>query len=429
MNIKFSRRPVKLFVVVVALLITFAAGNITGYLAHPALAAQEPSQFKVFWEAWDLVLAHFVDRDKIDYTTMTYGAIQGMLDALGDKNHTVFFPPEIAKQEASSLEGSFEGIGAYVSKDKELFTITAPIHGSPAEAAGILAGDVVLAVNGENIGDLQEWQVISKIRGPAGSKVTLTVLHPQATDPIDITIVRGRITIDSVLWARIPGTNLVYLQITQFAADTSKELQKALQTITDEAAQGQPVGGIVLDLRNNPGGYLQESIQIANQFLKEGAIILNERDAHGNVSTYNVNGNGLARDLPMVVLTNEGSASAAEILAGALQDNNRAKLVGQTTLGTGTVLQPFTLSDGSLLRLGVTNWLTPKMHLIKNQGIQPDVKIEQKASVKLIDGTRLQNMTRSQLLEQDDHQFNSALLLLRLQTLPKTQTATTNATQ
>ncbi len=429
MNIKLPKRTLKITVVVLAILIAFSAGNLTGYLARPVLAAQEPSQFKIFWEAWDLVLAHFVDRDKVDYTTMTYGAIQGMLEALGDKNHTVFFPPEIAKQEASALEGSFEGIGAYVSKEQDLFTITAPIHGSPAEAAGILAGDIVLAVNGENISELQEFQVIGKIRGPAGSKVTLTVLHPEATDPVDITIVRGRIMIDSVLWSRIPGTNLIYLQITQFAADTSKEMQKALQAIHDEADSGKPVDGIVLDLRNNPGGYLQEAIQIGNQFLKPGDIILNERDSHSNVSTYNVTGNGLARDYPIVVLINQGSASAAEILAGALQDNGRAKLVGQTTLGTGTVLQPFTLSDGSLLRLGVTNWLTPKMHLIKDQGIQPDIKIEQKPSVRLIDGTRLQTMTRTQLFDQDDRQFNSALLLLRLQTMPKTQTATAGASQ
>lgn len=429
MNIKLPRRLVMSIIGVFTVVVAFGAGNITGYLARPVLAAQEPAEFKVFWEAWNLVLGHFVDRDKVNFTNMTYGAIQGMLEALGDKNHTVFFPPEVAKQEASALEGSFEGIGAYVAKDKELFTITAPIHGSPAEAAGILAGDVVIAVNGEDITSLQEWEVVSKIRGPAGSKVTLTVLHPEAVDPIDIVIVRRRIEIDSVLWAKIPGTNLVYVQITQFAGDTSKELQKALQAIHDEEAKGQPFDGMILDLRNNPGGYLQEAIQIGNQFLKEGDIILNERDAQGNISTYKVKGDGLAREIPLVALVNQGSASAAEILAGALQDNNRAKLVGQVTLGTGTVLEPFTLSDGSLLRLGVTNWLTPKLSLIKNQGIKPDVQIEQKASIKMIDGTLLQTMTRDQLLAQDDRQFNSALLLLRLQTMPKSQTATTKATK
>jgi len=429
MKIKLPRRLVTRIIVLFTLLATFGAGNITGYLARPVLAAQEPTEFKVFWEAWDLVIGHFVDRDKVNFTNMTYGAIQGMLQALDDKNHTVFFSPEVAKQEASSLEGSFEGIGAYVAKDKELFTITAPIHGSPAEAAGILPGDVILAVNGEDITSLQEWQVIGKIRGPAGSKVTLKVLHPDAVDPIDISIIRGRIDINSVLWAKIPGTNLVYVQITQFAADTSKELQKALQAIHAQETKEQPFDGMVLDLRNNPGGYLQEAIQIGNQFLKEGQIILNERDAHGNISTSKAQGAGLAREIPLVALVNQGSASAAEILAGALQDNGRAKLVGQVTLGTGTVLEPFTLSDGSLLRLGVTNWLTPKLSLIKDQGIKPDVKIEQKASIKLIDGDLLQKMTHDQLLAQDDRQFNSALLLLRLQTLPKSQATTATVTK
>ncbi len=426
---KLHKRKFLTIFFVLTIVVAFGAGNLTGFLARPVLAAEAPPEFKVFWETWDLVLAHFVDRDKINFTNMTYGAIQGMLDTLGDKNHTVFFPPEVAKQQENSLEGSFEGIGAYVSREKEQFTITAPIHGSPAEAAGILAGDIVLAVNGEDITSLQEWEVIGKIRGPANTQVVLTVLHPDAVDPVQITITRGRITIDSVLWARIPGTNLAYVQITQFAANTSKELQTALQAVQTESAKGPKIQGLVLDLRNNPGGYLQEAIRVGSQFLPEGEIILNERDAQGKISTYKVEDDGLAREIPMIALINEGSASAAEILAGALQDNNRAKLVGQTTLGTGTVLQPFTLSDGSLLRLGVTNWLTPKLALIKDQGIHPDVKIEQKPSVKMIDGTALQKMTRDQLLDQEDHQFNSALLLLQLQTLPKSQTAATTVTQ
>lgn len=427
MKLRLYRRWLVNTFFIVTILLAFSVGNVTGYLARPALAAEAPTEFKIFWEAWDLVLAHFVDREKIDYTNMTYGAIQGMLNALGDTNHTVFFPPEVAKQEASSLEGSFEGIGAYVSSENELFTITAPIHGSPAEAAGILAGDIVLAVDGEEVTGLQQWEVIGKIRGRAGTPVVLTVLHPDTTEPVDITIIRGRIEIDSVLWSRVPGTNLAYVQITQFAADTSHELEVALQAIRDEAASGKPVEGLVLDLRNNPGGYLQEAIRVGNQFLDEGEVILHERDGKGNVSTYDVTGDGLARDIPMIVLINEGSASAAEILAGALHDNDRARLVGQTTLGTGTVLQPFTLSDGSLLRLGVTNWLTPDMALIKDQGIAPDVKIEQQASVHMIDATILQTITKEEFSQQADRQFNSALLLLRLQTLPKIQTATAGA--
>jgi len=428
MKLQLHKRWLLSVVFVFTIVTAFGAGNVTGYLARPVFAADEPSEFKIFWEAWDLVLAHFVDRDKINYTNMTYGAIQGMLNALGDTNHTVFFPPEVAKQESSSLEGSFEGIGAYVSRENERFTIVAPIHGSPAEAAGILAGDIVLAVDGEDITELQEWEVISKIRGEAGTPVVLTVFHPDGEEPVDVTVIRGHIEIDSVLWSRIPGTKLVYVQITQFAADTSHELQVALEAIAAAATGEQPIDGMILDLRNNPGGYLQEAIQVGNQFLNEGAVILHERDGKGNVSTYDVTGDGLAREIPMIVLINQGSASAAEILSGALQDNRRAQLVGQTTLGTGTVLQPFNLSDGSLLRLGVTNWLTPNMALIKDQGIHPDVVIDQKASVKMIDATTLETISKEEFGQQEDRQFNSALLLLRLQTLPQSQTATTGVT-
>lgn len=395
------------------LMVAFLFGHITGWFVRPAIAADAPPEFAVFWEAWDIVLTHFVDQDKIDFKRMTYGAIQGMLNTLGDENHTVFFDPETARLQENALEGSFEGIGAHVSMESGQFTIVSPIRGSPAEAAGLLPGDVILAVDGTSIVGLPEWDVISRVRGPAGTAVILTVLHPDTTEPIEITVVRDRIELESVVWTRIPGTELAYLQITQFAGDTNFELMRSLQAIRDEAKQGHAVQGIVLDLRNNPGGYLHEAVRVGAQFLESGGIVLHERDAKGLVETHKSYGNGLARDLPMVVLINQGSASAAEILAGALQENGRAKLVGDTTLGTGTVLHPFTLSDGSVIRLGVTNWLTPKFHLIKNQGIQPDIKVTQKASVTLIDATVLQELVDQQPWRTDDLQFNAALLALR----------------
>ena len=400
----------------------FAAGNVTGFLARPALAEDgEPAEFAVFWEAWDLALEYFVDQDRIDFRAMTYGAIQGMLDTLGDENHTVFFSPETAEQMESGLEGSFEGIGAYVSLDGEVFTIITPIHGSPAEDAGILAGDVVLAVDGQEITGMAEWEVISLIRGPAGTTVVLTVLHPEAEEPVDIEVVRGRIDVESVLWARIPGTNLVHLQITQFAGDTGQELRAALGEILQTPNGVQPVGGIILDLRNNPGGYLQEALRTAYQFLPQDQIILHEKDAKEQITTYRSLGRGLARDIPMVALINPGSASAAEILAGALQENERAKLIGEATVGTGTVLRPFTLSDGSLLRLGVTNWLTPKYNLIKGRGIQPDVMVEQGPSVEMISSVLLGELDAQGVLAHEDIQFQTALRMLDLMAKPQNQ--------
>lgn len=402
------------------LFLTFLAGNLTGWMARPVLATQEPmtfpTEFDIFWEAWDVVVEHFVDRDKIDFHRMTYGAIEGMLNTLGDQNHTTFFPPETARLQANALEGSFEGIGAHVSMEEGIFVIVAPIRGSPAEAAGIQAGDRVIAVDGVPTTDMAEWEIIDRVRGPAGTTVTLTILHPDASELIDIDVTRGRIELESVTWAPIPGTNLVYIQLSQFAADTNFELINTLKEI-QQHAETEPVQGILLDLRNNPGGYLLEAIRVAAQFLDEKAIVLHERDAEGNITTHRTRGNGYARDLPLVVLVNEGSASAAEILAGALQENQRAQIVGATTLGTGTVLQQFTLSDGSVIRLGVTNWLTPDFHLIKNQGIQPNVPIAQPESISLVDAMTLEQRMGESSWSTDDRQFNAALLLLRLKTI------------
>ncbi len=400
-----------------AFLATFLAGNVSGWLTRPLLAAQTPPEFAIFWEAWEIVVDNFVDQEMIDFQKMTYGAIEGMLNTLGDQNHTAFFTPEVAELQANALEGSFEGIGAHVSMENEQFTIVAPIRGSPAEAAGILAGDIVLAVDGVPTEGMAEWEIIDRVRGPAGSSVVMTVLHLGATDAVDITVVRGRIELDSVSWTRIPETDLAYLQITQFASDTNFELLAALREIQRAAEGDRPIRGVLLDLRNNPGGYLLEAVRVGSQFLDDGLVILHERDAEGNISTHYARGRGYARELPMVVLINNGSASAAEILAGALQENGRAQLVGETTLGTGTVLQQFTLSNGSVIRLGVTNWLTPQFNLIKNQGIQPNTKITQTATTQLVDAVQLEQLVDIEPWSTADRQFNAALLLLRLSTL------------
>ncbi len=410
-KLRFMGRVTPVLITSLLLLLSFLVGNITGYMARPLLAQSETPEFQLFWEVWTLVEEHFVDRDRIDPQTMTYGAIRGMLNTLGDENHTVFFTPQEAEQQADSMEGTFEGIGAYVAQENGLFRIVSPILGSPAEAAGILAGDLVIAVNGEEILGQPQWEVISKIRGPAGTSVILTVVHPDSDDTVDIEIVRGHIDIKSVLWSRLPETDLAYLQITQFAADTDQELLDALRAIK---AEPQPIRGILLDLRNNPGGFLSQALLVSSQFLHEDEVILHERDARGNISTYNVNGPGLAREIPLVVLINEGSASAAEILAGALKENGRAKLVGQTTLGTGTILRPYTLSDGSLLRLGVTNWLTPEQKLIKGEGITPNIVVKQATSVDRIDSLDLQMLDVDEIHRSADRQFNMGVTFLKL---------------
>lgn len=404
----------------------FVAGGVTATLARPAIAAEAPPEFAVFWEAWDLVVDHFVDRDKIDFRAMTYGAIEGMLASLGDEGHTTFLSPEAVKQHETSLQGAFEGIGAYVSMENDHVTIVAPIDGSPAEAAGILAGDIILAVDGESIEGLTLNQVIAKIRGPAFSEVVLTVLHPDAEEPEDIVIVRQKIELDSVNWNIIPGTNIVYLEINQFAADTGQELAQALLEIDAARVAGKPVEALVLDLRNNPGGYLREAIKVASQFLPKGEIILQEADAEGNVNVYRSRGWGYAREIPLVVLINEGTASAGEITAGAIKENGRGVLIGETTFGTGTVLNQFNLSDGSAILLGVTNWLTPQGNLIKGQGIAPDVEVNLDTSVRQINARQLRELTPGEIQESEDIQFLEALnyLLGELRPVAKSQPKT-----
>ncbi len=401
------------FLLILSLMLgSFVAGGVS---VSSLAAAENPPEFKVFWEAWDLVVAHFVDQDKVDFTAMTYGAIEGMLSTLDDEGHTTFLSPDALKQHESSLEGEFEGIGAYVSLEDGNITIVAPIDGSPAEKAGILPGDVILAVDGENVEGRTLNDVIGLIRGAADSPVVLTIRHPEADEPVEIVIIRGRIELESVNWTMIPGTDLAYVQITQFAAKTGQDLEDALREIDNRRLSGEPISGLVLDLRNNPGGFLREAIKVGSQFLPKGEIILQEKDASGNVDSYPSRGLGYGRKWPMVALINKGTASAGEITAGALKENGRALLIGETTFGTGTVLNQFGLSDGSAILLGVTNWLTPKGNLIKGQGIDPDIAVELPTGVVQLNARRLSEIDPDALTDMEDTQLLEAINQLKEQ--------------
>lgn len=421
-KIKKYLQHMAIVVVVLSLMLgSFVAGGIS---ASSVDAAENPPEFNVFWEAWDLVIANFVDQDKIDFTAMTYGAIEGMLSTLDDEGHTTFLSPAAVEQHNSSLEGEFEGIGAYVSLEEGEITIVAPIDGSPAEKAGILAGDVILAVDGENVQGRTLNDVISLIRGPADSPVLLTVRHLDADEPVEILVVRGRIELESVNWTMIPGTDLAYVQITQFAAQTGQELETALREINNRRMRGEAINGLVLDLRNNPGGFLREAIRVGSQFLPRGETILQEKDASGNVESYKSRGTGYAREIPLIALINAGTASAGEITAGALKENGRAVLVGETTFGTGTVLNQFNLSDGSAILLGVTNWLTPKGNLIKGQGIVPDSPVTLPTGNLQLNARRLSEVDPSLLGEVEDTQLLEAINQLQGQIEATPSTAT-----
>ncbi len=403
---KFARRVALSAVIFWLMALAFVGGNISGFSIRSAMAAEErPSQFIIFWEAWDYVVAHFVDRERVDFAAMTYGAIEGMLASLGDEGHTTFLSPDAVRLHQTSLEGSFEGIGAYVSMEEGEVLIVAPIDGSPAEQAGILAGDVILEVDGNPVEGKSLDQVIFLVRGPANSEVVLTVRRPEVREPLQVLITRARIEVPSVSWSPIPNTDISYIKISQFTASVDRELEVALR----EISEAQTNQGIILDLRNNPGGFLQQAIQANSQFLPKGDLILIETDANQNQTVHRSRGLGYAREMPLVVLINEGTASAGEITAGALKENERALLIGETTFGTGTVLNQFGLSDGSAILLGVTNWLTPDGNLIKGQGVTPDLEVTQPASAKKVSAEMLRSLTAEQFGTVEDDQFLKAL--------------------
>ena len=403
---KYARRVALSAVIFWLMALAFVGGNISGFSIRSAMAADErPYQFTIFWEAWDYVVTHFVERERVDFSAMTYGAIEGMLASLGDEGHTTFLSPDAVKLHQTSLEGSFEGIGAYVSMEEGSVLIVAPIDGSPADQAGILAGDIILEVDGESVKGKSLDQVIFLVRGPADSEVVLTVRRPEVLDPLTVSITRDRIEVPSVSWSPIPNTDVSYIKISQFTSGVDRELEAALREISETNVNQ----GIILDLRNNPGGFLQQAIQANSQFLPKGDLILIESDANQNQTVHRSRGLGYAREMPLVVLINEGTASASEITAGALKENDRAILIGETTFGTGTVLNQFGLSDGSAILLGVTNWLTPSGNLIKGQGVTPNFEIEQPASTKNVSAEMLRNLTADQIAAIEDDQFLKAL--------------------
>jgi carboxyl-terminal processing protease len=359
--------------------------------------------FETFAEAWNLVQDNYVDRSAVDSTKMAYAATSAMLDTLGDVGHTRFLSPDALREEDDLLAGKLEGIGAEVTIQNGQPTIVAPIPGSPAQRAGLRPGDVIERVNSQDTTGLTLEQVLSLVRGPADTTVTLTVVHKGETTPVDIPIVRAKITIPSVSWALLPGTSVAHVLVHQLAEHATDELTAALGD-----AQAKGATAVILDLRNDPGGFRDEAVGVASQFLKEGDVLL-EQDSQGRRTNFPVKPGGVALDLPLVVLVNEGTASAAEIVAGAIQDHQRAQLVGQTTFGTGTVLSTYKLGDGSAILLGTAEWLTPNGRQIWHHGIAPDVSVAMPTGAAPLVPEDEAQMTSAQLEASQDAQLLRAL--------------------
>jgi carboxyl-terminal processing protease len=381
----------KLTVMVGLVVVTVFGAFSAGYIARaiqapagtPAVAAATappspqitfsdedvPPEFNVFWEAWAFIEQEFygelpADEDRV------FGAIRGMVNAYGDEN-TAFIEPSRAAIFREDVSGSFEGIGAAVRMDEMgRLVIAEPFAGRPAAEAGMLRGDVVLSVDGTSLQGLSLYESISLIRGPAGTTVVLTVFRDGVDEPFDVPIERARIELEVVESERLEG-NIGYVRLTEFSRGATGKMAEAIKELSDEG----PLEGLILDLRDNPGGLLDESIFVSSQFIDEGVITI-ERLKGDEEQVFEAQPGGAALDVPLVVLVNRGSASASEIVAGAIKENGRGTILGEQTFGKGTVQIPHTLSDGSELRVTIAEWLTPNGEQINGEGMVPDVYIE-----------------------------------------------------
>ena len=362
--------------------------------------------YSLIQEAWKTINQVYVDRTAVNQQNLTYGAISGMVTALGDTGHSTFLTPDMVKSEHNFTQGEFEGIGALLEMRNGRATIVTPFDGSPAQKAGVKPGDVILKVDGKDVSGQSLTQIVDQVLGPAGTQVTLTLQDPNTGTTRDVTITRAKIQIHNVTWHMLPGTTLAHVRVAAFSDGVTADLKKALQ---DAKAQGAT--GIILDLRNDPGGLLSEAVSVASQFLADGNVML-EKNAQDQIKPLPVEKGGVATEIPMVVLINNGTASAAEIVSGALQDAKRATLIGETTFGTGTVLNEFPLSDGSSLLLATEEWLTPNGKSFWHKGIQPDIQVSLPANVSPLIPEQEQGMTAQQIQDSQDTQ-----LLKGIQTL------------
>jgi len=324
--------------------------------------------FNQFWEVWDKVKDKYVKQPVKD-TELFYGALQGMVYGLGDP-YSVYFPPKPAAEFTKSLAGEFGGIGAEIGIKNNQLMVIAPLPDTPAEKAGLRPGDKILAIDRKNTSGMDVGTAVDKIRGLAGTTTTLTIARDGVAKAKDVVITRAKINVPAVLFAVKPG-NVAYLRIMQFNENTVPDFAKYVKQVKDKK-----MTGVILDLRNNPGGYLDSAVTMASEWISEGKIV-SEKFSGGRENTHETEGAHLLYGVKTIVLVNGGSASASEIVAGALQDHAAATIVGEKTFGKGSVQDFETLPDGSALKVTVAEWFTPKGNNINEKGISPDVEVKE----------------------------------------------------
>ncbi len=380
-------RTLRILAALLAILIIVVLSFASGFVIHQWLlnhgdnpaawlitrgarpSSEESSHFKVFWEAW-----HILERDFYgtlpDDQQMTYAAVRGVLSTLEDPN-TVLVEPKPRELEKADLKGEFGGIGAYVSMDADGVVVLTPIPDTPADRIGILAGDILIKVDDTELTpEMSIDDVVLMIRGPIGTTVRLTVRREGQAEPLVFEIERAKIETPTVSWHMIEDVpDLGYIRITLFSERTAGELEGAIEDLKSQGA-----GRLILDLRNNGGGLLDAAIDVASEFLPDGIVLYEDRRGQDE-KFYSVRGKAHAADVPLVVLVNGGTASASEIVAGAIQDTGRGVLIGEQTFGKGSVQLVYDLSDGSSLHVTVAHWFTPRHHEINGTGLSPDVEV------------------------------------------------------
>ncbi len=409
----FTQRGVRTLIYLLFLPMFLGAGFAGGVLVDhfllttnvaSAQAQTNTNNLNLVNQAYQIIQKNYVDRSAVNQTQLEYGAISGMVAALGDTGHSRFLTPQMVQEENNFTQGSFDGIGAEVATNSSgQVIIVAPFDGSPAQKAGVKPGDIILKVNGQDMTGLGVSDVVSKVLGPAGTQVTLTLQDPKTGATRDVTITRAKIVINNVSWIMLPGTTIADIRIAAFSQGMTKDLINALQQ-----AKAQGATKLIIDLRNDPGGLLNEAVTATSQFLSSGNVLL-VKNAQGQEQAVPVEAGGIATSIPMVVLVDQGTGSAAEIFAGALQDAHRATLIGETTFGTGTVLNYFNLPDGSEILLATEEWLTPNGRVIWHKGITPDITLSLAPTVTPFVPDAGRGMTAAQLQSIQDTQILKAI--------------------
>ena len=380
MNGEYMKKPIRTILISLCFLATFILTFFGGaYFGHKVPAASSNNILSVshpelrelftpFFEAWDIVQEQYVDQP-VDNVEMMHGAIRGMLESLGDR-HTSYMDPDEYQQQNATLQGEYDGIGAWVNTSGKYLVITSPMSDSPAEKAGIKPGDIVIGIDNEDMTGVNPTIVLRHILGPAGTKVLLTILREGENSPIDIEVTRAAIEVPALEY-HILDNNIAYLHLFQYSIDSDKKIKTALEEIL-----AKNPAGLIFDLRNNSGGYLNSALKITSLFIDDGTIMIEEW-SDGTQKIYKAEGDAIAKDIPLVVLVNEWTASASEITAGAIQDHEQGILIGSVTYGKGLIQNWTELKgDNGAVRVSVARWLTPNGRQIQEKGLVPDIEVE-----------------------------------------------------